>query len=157
MLSREPPAQQPAPGSSGRQYHIHTFGCQMNLADSERMAGTLEAAGYTCAADISDADVIVYNTCSIRDKAEQKVYSALGKQVRAVKCGACDQHHSSLSLWTHAACTSWREALMQVIGRRLGCPADFWAHARHACIDVKSRVRPRPGCCMRCGHAACLV
>ena len=47
------------------------------------MAGTLEGAGYACADDISDADVIVYNTCSIRDKAEQKVYSALGKQVRA--------------------------------------------------------------------------
>ncbi len=42
---------------------------QMNLADSERMAGTLESAGYTCAEDVSDADVIVYNTCSIRDKA----------------------------------------------------------------------------------------
>ena len=41
---------------------------QMNLADSERMAGTLESAGYTCAEDVSDADVIVYNTCSIRDK-----------------------------------------------------------------------------------------
>ena len=53
----------------------------MNLADSERMAGTLESVGYVCAEDASDADVIVYNTCSIRDKAEQKVYSALGKQV----------------------------------------------------------------------------
>ena len=41
---------------------------QMNLADSERMAGSLESAGYTCAEDASDADVIVYNTCSIRDK-----------------------------------------------------------------------------------------
>ena len=45
-------------------------GLQMNLADSERMAGTLESAGYTCAADASDADVIVYNTCSIRDKVQ---------------------------------------------------------------------------------------
>ena len=54
----------------------------MNLADSERMAGVLEAAGYRCADDASDAQVLVYNTCSIRDKAEQKVYSALGKQVR---------------------------------------------------------------------------
>ena len=81
-LTRAPLSQQHSGGSgTGRQYHIHTFGCQMNLADSERMAGSLEAAGYTCAADISDADVIVYNTCSIRDKAEQKVYSALGKQV----------------------------------------------------------------------------
>ena len=54
----------------------------MNMADSERMAGTLESVGYTCAQDAEDADVIVYNTCSIRDKAEQKVYSALGRQVR---------------------------------------------------------------------------
>jgi hypothetical protein len=54
----------------------------MNLADSERMAGVLEAAGYDCAADPSDADVLVYNTCSIREKAEVKVYSALGKQAR---------------------------------------------------------------------------
>lgn len=66
----------------GRRYHIHTFGCQMNLADSERMAGALEAAGFACSPDPSDADVLIYNTCSIRDKAEQKVYSALGKQVK---------------------------------------------------------------------------
>jgi tRNA-2-methylthio-N6-dimethylallyladenosine synthase len=56
---------------------------QMNLADSERMAGVLESVGYDCAADPSDADVLVYNTCSIREKAEVKVYSALGKQVGA--------------------------------------------------------------------------
>ncbi len=68
----------------------------MNLADSERMAGCLEAAGYVCAEDPSDADVLVYNTCSIRDKAEQKVYGALGKQVRALvwRCGALREQHS---------------------------------------------------------------
>ena len=83
VLARPPPAAQAPAAGAGRKYHIHTFGCQMNLADSERMAGTLEGAGYSCAEDISDADVVVYNTCSIRDKAEQKVYSALGKQVHA--------------------------------------------------------------------------
>jgi tRNA-2-methylthio-N6-dimethylallyladenosine synthase len=57
------------------------MGCQMNLADSERMAGTLEAAGYVCTDSANEADVLIYNTCSIRDKAEQKVYSALGRQV----------------------------------------------------------------------------
>ena len=53
----------------------------MNLADSERMAGVLDSAGYSCTEDPSEADVLIYNTCSIRDKAEQKVYSALGRQV----------------------------------------------------------------------------
>jgi len=63
-------------------YHIHTFGCQMNLADSERMAGVLEAMGYSSTEDPSKADLLVYNTCSIREKAEMKVYSALGRQAK---------------------------------------------------------------------------
>ena len=62
-------------------YHIHTFGCQMNMADSERMAGALESLGYAHAPKIEDADVLVYNTCSIRDKAEQKLYNALQPHV----------------------------------------------------------------------------
>ena len=59
----------------------------MNLADSERLAGVLDAAGYHCAEEASDADVIIYNSCSIRDKAKIKVYSAIGRQVLAV--GPC--------------------------------------------------------------------
>ena len=53
----------------------------MNIADSERMAGVLEKAGYNHVEDPSSADVLIYNTCSIREKSEQKVYSALGTQV----------------------------------------------------------------------------
>lgn len=51
---------------NGKRYHIHTFGCQMNMADSERMAGALESVGYECVEDPALADVLVYNTCSIR-------------------------------------------------------------------------------------------
>ena len=54
-------------------YWITTFGCQMNKADSERMAGTLEELGYTKAIDEFKADLVLYNTCTIRDNAEQKV------------------------------------------------------------------------------------
>lgn len=75
------PAPPPGAPANGRRYHIHTFGCQMNLADSERMAGVLESLGYACAEEPSDAEVLIYNTCSIREKAELKLYSALGKQV----------------------------------------------------------------------------
>ena len=60
----------------------------MNLADSERMAGVLDTAGYSCTEDANEADVLIYNTCSIRDKAEQKVYSALGKQVAQSSLGS---------------------------------------------------------------------
>ncbi|NJR51765.1 MAG: tRNA (N6-isopentenyl adenosine(37)-C2)-methylthiotransferase MiaB [Leptolyngbyaceae cyanobacterium CSU_1_3] len=66
--------------AQSRRYHITTFGCQMNKADSERMAGILETMGFEWAEEPNDADLILYNTCTIRDNAEQKVYSYLGRQ-----------------------------------------------------------------------------
>ncbi|MCT7986196.1 tRNA (N6-isopentenyl adenosine(37)-C2)-methylthiotransferase MiaB [Laspinema sp. A4] len=65
-----------------RRYHITTFGCQMNKADSERMAGILENMGFQFSEDPNQADLILYNTCSIRDNAEHKVYSYLGRQAK---------------------------------------------------------------------------
>ncbi len=62
-----------------RRYLIETFGCQMNFHDSERMAGLLEAAGYEAADSPSDADVIVLNTCTVRERAEEKVFSRIGE------------------------------------------------------------------------------
>ncbi|MBS0016287.1 MAG: tRNA (N6-isopentenyl adenosine(37)-C2)-methylthiotransferase MiaB [Arthrospira sp. SH-MAG29] len=63
-------------------YHITTFGCQMNKADSERMAGILDEMGLTFVEDPNQADIVLYNTCTIRDNAEQKVYSYLGRQAK---------------------------------------------------------------------------
>jgi tRNA-2-methylthio-N6-dimethylallyladenosine synthase len=60
-------------------YLIETFGCQMNHHDSERMAGLLEQAGYETTIDDREADVIVINTCSVREKAEEKLYTRLGE------------------------------------------------------------------------------
>ncbi|OKH26794.1 tRNA (N6-isopentenyl adenosine(37)-C2)-methylthiotransferase MiaB [Hydrococcus rivularis NIES-593] len=68
--------------NSQRRYHITTFGCQMNKADSERMAGILEEMGFARSEDPNEADLILYNTCTIRDNAEQKVYSYLGRQAK---------------------------------------------------------------------------
>ncbi|AFY60636.1 tRNA (N6-isopentenyl adenosine(37)-C2)-methylthiotransferase MiaB [Synechococcus sp. PCC 6312] len=68
--------------SESSSYHIITFGCQMNKADSERMAGILEGLGYGWVEDPNQADLILYNTCSIRDNAEHKVYSYLGRQAK---------------------------------------------------------------------------
>ena len=68
--------------STPRRYHITTFGCQMNKADSERMAGILEDMGFKWSQDPNGADLILYNTCTIRDNAEQKVYSYLGRQAK---------------------------------------------------------------------------
>ena len=62
-----------------RKYLIETFGCQMNVHDSERMAGLLEQAGYEAVEDAADADVVVINTCSVRERAEDKLYTRLGE------------------------------------------------------------------------------
>ncbi|MEN9541290.1 MAG: tRNA ((37)-C2)-methylthiotransferase MiaB [Cyanobacteriota bacterium] len=85
----QPPAaaMAPDPVDSARaaergSYWITTFGCQMNKADSERMAGILESMGYREAQAELEADLVLYNTCTIRDNAEQKVYSYLGRQAQ---------------------------------------------------------------------------
>jgi tRNA-2-methylthio-N6-dimethylallyladenosine synthase len=60
-----------------RTYQVRTYGCQMNVHDSERLAGLLEAAGYRRAADGVDADVVVFNTCAVRENADNKLYGNL--------------------------------------------------------------------------------
>src|SRR6266540_6007377 len=62
-----------------KKYLIETFGCQMNVHDSERMAGLLEQSGFEPTEDASDADVVVINTCSVRERAEEKLYTRLGE------------------------------------------------------------------------------
>ena len=68
----------------GRTYAIRTFGCQMNEHDSERIAGLLEDDGYERASVLEEADVMVLNTCCIRENADNKLYGALGR-LKAVK------------------------------------------------------------------------
>ncbi|WP_426006856.1 tRNA (N6-isopentenyl adenosine(37)-C2)-methylthiotransferase MiaB [Paenarthrobacter sp. NyZ202] len=79
-----PSAAEPVQPSSGpRTYQVRTFGCQMNVHDSERMAGLLEEAGYI-PAEGELADVVVFNTCAVRENADNKLYGNLG-QLRQVK------------------------------------------------------------------------
>ncbi|MEZ6235358.1 MAG: radical SAM protein [Phycisphaerales bacterium] len=76
----------PASGGAGdgsrpatRSVYLETFGCQMNELDSELVAGQLASLGYRFTPDADRADVVLYNTCSVREHAEQKVWSRLGK------------------------------------------------------------------------------
>jgi len=70
---------------AGKRFYIETFGCQMNAHDSEKVAGVLLACGYRAAASAAEADLMLYNTCSIREKAAQKVFSRLGEYRYAPK------------------------------------------------------------------------
>src|SRR5262245_54124994 len=62
-----------------KRYFIETFGCQMNVNDSEKVAGLLEAEGYESATGTADADFVFVNTCAVREKASAKLFHALGR------------------------------------------------------------------------------
>ena len=72
---------------SAKTFYLETFGCQMNAHDSEKVIGTLQQQGYTQVEGEEDADLILYNTCSIRDKAEQKVFNRLNDYKKLYKQG----------------------------------------------------------------------
>jgi tRNA-2-methylthio-N6-dimethylallyladenosine synthase len=63
---------------STRTYEVRTYGCQMNVHDSERLAGLLEDAGYVRAGEAETADVVVFNTCAVRENADNRLYGNLG-------------------------------------------------------------------------------
>ena len=66
--------------------HIETFGCQMNVADSERAATKLRAGGFDVSDSADSADVILLNTCSVREKAEQRVFQRVG-EIKSTRVG----------------------------------------------------------------------
>jgi tRNA-2-methylthio-N6-dimethylallyladenosine synthase len=73
--------------ASDKTFYLETFGCQMNAHDSEKVIGTLEQQGYARVDSEKDASLILYNTCSIRDKAEQKVFNRLNDYKALYKSG----------------------------------------------------------------------
>ena len=80
MTTPTPPTNTPtAPQTATKSVYLETFGCQMNELDSELVAGSLGALGYKFIADMDQADIVLYNTCSVRERAEQKVWSRLGE------------------------------------------------------------------------------
>jgi tRNA-2-methylthio-N6-dimethylallyladenosine synthase len=73
-----------------RKLYVKSFGCQMNVYDSQRMADTLAPSGYVETAAADDADLVILNTCHIREKAAEKVYSELGRMRRLKEAAAPD-------------------------------------------------------------------
>ena len=73
-----------------RKLYVKSFGCQMNVYDSQRMADTLAPNGYVETATAADADLVILNTCHIREKAAEKVYSEIGRMRRLKEAAAAD-------------------------------------------------------------------
>jgi tRNA-2-methylthio-N6-dimethylallyladenosine synthase len=74
--------------TNGKTFYLKTFGCQMNAHDSEKVIGTLQQQGYRQVESEEEAGLILYNTCSVRDKAEQRVYNRLKDAKKLFKTGA---------------------------------------------------------------------
>jgi tRNA-2-methylthio-N6-dimethylallyladenosine synthase len=64
--------------SFNKKYFVRTYGCQLNENDSEKISGMLESMGYTATDEMKDADIIVFNTCTIRENANDKIFGNLG-------------------------------------------------------------------------------
>src|ERR1700750_2835042 len=73
-----------------RKLHIKSYGCQMNVYDAQRMVDTLAGEGFVETPKVDDADLVILNTCHIREKASEKVYSELGR-LRLAKEEAAEQ------------------------------------------------------------------
>src|SRR5665647_3604976 len=98
-----------------RKVHVKSFGCQMNVYDSNRMADSLAGAGFSETAQASDADLVILNTCNIREKAVDKLYSEIGR-MREMKEEAAAQ--GRLMLIAVAGCVAQAEG--EEIIRRAG-------------------------------------
>src|SRR5215510_4452821 len=101
--------------SRPRKVHVKSFGCQMNVYDSHRMADTLAPTGFTETANPRDADLIILNTCHIREKAAEKVYSEIGRIREMKEAAARDGRRMMLAV---AGCVAQAEG--KEIIRRAG-------------------------------------
>ena len=98
----EPPAAvRPAAAAGAPRVYVETYGCQMNVADSDLIGSVLAEAGYAVAARADEADVIVVNTCAIREKAEYRVIARAGGP------GRCSR---SSAAWPSTSRTAWPSA-----------------------------------------------
>ncbi len=97
----------------GKTYFVRTFGCQMNLHDSERVAGVLDECGCLCVDDPDDADIVVFMTCCVREKADQHLYGQASAMVsaptppsgrRVVAIGGCIAQRDGERIREHVAC-----------------------------------------------------
>ena len=92
-------------------YYINTYGCQMNVHESEKLAGILQSMGYTLADDDKSADVVVFNTCAIRESAEQKIFGNIGS-LKGVK-----QKNPNMIIAV-CGCMSQQEGYDQLIAKK---------------------------------------
>ncbi len=141
-------------GDSHKTFYLETFGCQMNVHDSEKVIGTLVHEGYQQVETVEQADLILYNTCSIRDKAEQKVFHRLadykkllaqGKKFGVLGCVAQQEGEKIFERAPHVSLVcgsaSYRNLPQMLEQLEIAQPEKPQAEARSSKLAAQSLVR----------------
>jgi tRNA-2-methylthio-N6-dimethylallyladenosine synthase len=122
--------------NESRKLYVKSFGCQMNVYDSQRMADTLAPAGYVETATPEAADLVILNTCHIREKAAEKVYSELGRLRRLKETAAADGRHLVIAV---AGCVAQAEGA-EIVRRAPTVDLVVGSQNYHRLPDLISRV-----------------
>ena len=129
--------------TSEKRVFIRTYGCQMNVYDSERMAESLSKAGYTTTQSADEADLVVLNTCHIREKAAEKVYSEVGRMRMLREQSGRDVKIAVTGCVAQAEGAEQRRDSIKDVGRDAGLSF----RKRHSGIHLHGR---KPGGRRRC-------
>src|SRR6516162_8204652 len=126
--------------TGSRKIYVKSFGCQMNVYDSQRMADTLAAEGYAETGAAEDADLIILNTCHIREKAAEKVYSELGRMRVLKQNAASDGRQLMIAV---AGCVAQAEG-EEIIRRAPAVDLVVGSQSYHRLPDLISRAARGP-------------
>src|ERR1700691_6378862 len=118
-----------------RKLFVKSFGCQMNVYDSRRMADTLAPQGYVETSAPDDADLVILNTCHIREKAAEKVYSELGRVRRLKEAAAAEGRRVGIAV---AGCVAQAEG-EEIIRRAPSVDLVFGPQSYHRLPDLLAR------------------
>src|SRR3974390_1714059 len=123
--------------SKPRKVHVKSFGCQMNVYDSNRMADTLAPAGFTETAQPEEADLVILNTCNIREKAVDKVYSEIGRVRELKKVAAAEGRQMLIAV---AGCVAQAEG-QEIIRRAQAVDLVVGSQNYHRLPDMIARAQ----------------
>ena len=134
---------QPKPLSlpQAKSFYLKTFGCQMNVYDSERMMEALAAEGYAETQIVENADLVILNTCHIREKAAEKVYSDLGR-IRDIKTAR--QRAGKDTVITVAGCVAQAEGA-EIVRRQPAVDLVIGPQSYHRLPELLGRVTGKSG------------
>src|SRR5579884_2400042 len=119
-----------------RKLFVKSFGCQMNVYDSHRMSDTLAPRGYVETASAEDADLVILNTCHIREKAAEKVYSEIGRLRRLKQAAAIEGRRLTIAV---AGCVAQAEG-EEIIRRAPAVDLVFGPQSYHRLPELLARV-----------------